>query len=30
VLGIALLLVTFAVILAAQWVVGREVFATRE
>src|SRR5215467_7706881 len=30
VLGIALLLVTFAVILAAQWVVGREVFPTRE
>jgi iron(III) transport system permease protein len=30
VLGIALLLVTFAVILAVQWIVGREVFATRE
>jgi iron(III) transport system permease protein len=30
VLGIALLLVTFAVILAVQWIAGREVFATRE
>jgi len=30
VLGIALLVVTFAVILAVQWIVGREVFATRE
>ena len=30
VLGIALLLVTFAVILAVQWIVGREVFTTRE
>ena len=30
VLGIALLLVTFAVILAVQWIIGREVFATRE
>jgi iron(III) transport system permease protein len=30
VLGIALLLVTFAVIVAVQWLAGREVFATRE
>ena len=30
VLGIALLLVTFAVILAVQWIVGRELFTTRE